>query len=117
MVDSDVDVQPPSPGLFNSLHFYFGVINWGNATGSLSFYYEILEMNSTEFNSLDESSRLKMVSSILNRTADGNLERGRGKNLEESFGSYVCVLKIISDIDPSENIYIEVSLLIEQTGI
>lgn len=112
----DVDVQPPYPGLFNSLYFHIGIISWGNATDSLSFYYEILEMNSTEFGSLDESSRLEMVSSRLNTTFHGGEGYGRGKGLEESFGSYVCVLKVISDVDPSENSYIEVSLLIEQTG-
>ncbi len=112
----DIDVQPPYPGLFNQLRFYFGILTWGNASDSLSFYYEILEMNSTEFNSLEESSRLEMVSSLLNRTTDGTLGRGRGKNLEGSYGAYICVLKIISDADPSENSYVEASLLIEQSG-
>ncbi|MGY5865078.1 MAG: hypothetical protein RTV41_10780 [Candidatus Thorarchaeota archaeon] len=110
----DIDVQPPHPGLFNQLFFHYETTSWGNATDSLSFYYKILEMNSTAFNLLDESRRLELVSSRLNMTSYAG--GGIGKNLEESYGAYVCVLKVISDSDPSENSYIEVSLLIEQSG-
>ena len=112
----DVDVQPPYPGLFNFLHFSFEILTWGNASNSLSFYYEILEMDSTEFNSLDESSRLGLVSSLMNATFHGGWGHGRGKGLEESYGAYVCVLKVISDTDPLENSYIEALLLIEQSA-
>ncbi|MFX1483007.1 MAG: hypothetical protein ACFFCP_07445 [Promethearchaeota archaeon] len=113
----DVDVQPPYPGLFNQLAFWVHVLTWGNASDSLSFYFDILEMNSTEFNLLDESSRLDMVHSTLNYSTEWSFGRGRGKNLEESYGAYICVLKIISDTNPSENSYVEVSLLIEQSAL
>jgi hypothetical protein len=112
----EVEVQPPAPGLFNQLYFRFEILPWGNASDSLSFYYEILEMESSEFNSLNESNRLGLVSSQLNVSTNEGWAHGRGKGLEESYGAFVCVLKVISDIDPLENSYIEVSLLIEQSG-
>jgi len=34
--------------------------------------------------------------------------------MEEDYGSYVCVLKIISDSNPLENSYVEGSLRITQ---
>jgi hypothetical protein len=112
-----VNVQPPYPGLFNFLHFSFEILTWGNASNSLSFYYKILEMDSTEFNSLDESSRLGLVSSLMNATFHGGWGHGIARNLEESYGAYICVLKIISDSNPSENSYVEAFLLIEQSAI
>ena len=112
----DVDVRPPYPGLFNLLRFFFSVETWGNASDTLSFYFGILNMTSTEFGSLEESSRLELVSSRLNRTSEGGGGFGIGKNLEESYGSYICVLKIISVTDPLENSYIEAELLIVQEG-
>ena len=112
----DIDVQPPFPGLFNLLLFHFEILTWGNASDSLSFYYEILEMESSEFNSLNESNRLGLVESLLNVSFIEISGHGRGKGLEEDYGAYVCVLKVISDTDPLENSYIEVSLLIEQSA-
>ncbi len=112
----EVDVRPPYPGLFNKLSFFCGVENWGNASDSLSFYYGILEMNSTEFDSLNETNRLELVYSRLNRTSDSYVGFGVGKNLEESYGSFICVLRVISDADPSENSYIEARIQIIQEG-
>ncbi len=113
----DVDVIPPYPGLFNMLHFYCDIENWGNASNSLSVYYGILEMNSTEFDLLEESSRFELVFSRLNQTRESGGGYGAGKNLEESYGSYLCVLKIVSDVDPSEKSYVEAELLIVQEGL
>lgn len=113
----DVDIRPPYPGLFNQLFFDCDIKNWGNASDTLSFYYGMLEMNSTEFDSLEESSRLELVSSWLNQTSENCGGFGIGKNLEEFHGSYVCVLKIMSDVDPSEKSYIEATLLIIQEGL
>lgn len=117
----DVDVQPPYPGLFNSLFMYCDVKSWGNASDSLSFYFDILAMNSTEFNSLDEESRFALLdSNLLNVTWNGEWGEwgfGFGRNLEESYGSYICVLFIIADANPLEISYIEASLLIVQQGI
>lgn len=112
----DIDVQPPFPGLFNSLFFHWEVIDWGNASNELTFYYEILEMNSTEFGLLNETSRLDMVSSRL-ISYDGSWRLGRGHNIEEAYGAYVCVLKIVSIADPTENSYMNATLLVEQSGI
>jgi hypothetical protein len=53
----------------------------------------------------------------LNQTAENCGGFGIGENLEGSYGSYVCVLKIISDVDPSEKSYIEATLLIIQEGL
>ena len=115
----DVDVQPPFPGLFNSLFMQCHINSWGNASGSLSFYYDILAMNSTEFNSLDEESRLDLLSiDRLNVTwSGGEWGFGLGRNLEESYGSYICVLRIVADLNPIEHSYIEGSLLIVQDGL
>jgi hypothetical protein len=111
----DVDIRPPYPGLFNLLFFDCDIKNWGNASDTLSFYFGMLEMNSTEFDSLEESSRLELASSRLNQTYCGGF--GIGRNLEEFHGSYVCFLKIIPDVDPSEKCYIEATLLIIQEGL
>ena len=114
----DVDVQPPFPGLFNSLFMSCMIESWGNASDSLSFYFGIVAMNSTEFNSLDDENRLALLSGYwLNKTWDGGGGFGLGENLEESYGSYICVLLIIADADPMENSYIETSLLIIQNGL
>jgi hypothetical protein len=115
----DVDVQPPFPGLFNSLLMDCSIQSWGNASDSLSFYFDILAMNSTEFNSLDEESRLALLFfNRLNKTWNGyEWGFGLGRNLEESYGSYICVLRIIADANPLENSYIEGSLIIVQRGI
>jgi hypothetical protein len=114
----DVDVKPPFPGLFTSLFMSFHVRSCGNASDSLSFYFGIIAMNSTEFNSLDVESRVALLPSHrLNHTWDGGWGFGLGENLEESYGSYICVLRIIADTNPLENSYIEASLLIVQEGI
>jgi hypothetical protein len=114
----EVDVQPPFPGLFNSLFMFIDVNSWGNASDSLSFYCGIVNMSSTEFNSLDEASRLAHCPHpYLNRTSSGHTGFGAGHNLEEYYGPCVCVLLIIADANPLENSYIEASLLIVQEGI
>jgi hypothetical protein len=113
----DVNVQPPYPGLFNQLLFRFLILTWGNASDSLSFFFDILEMNPTEFELLDESSRIGLVHSMMNVTFHGGAGYGIGRGLEESYGAYICVLKIISDSNPSENSYIQASLLIEQSAV
>jgi len=129
----DVDVSPPYPGLFNLLRFSCDIENWGNASDTLSFYFGILNMSSTDFDLLEESSRLDFNMSSTdfdlleessrldllfsqNRTDTGGSGFGVGKNLEESYGPYVCVLKIVSVADPSENSYIEAELLIIQAA-
>ncbi|MDH4213811.1 MAG: hypothetical protein OEV85_07810 [Candidatus Thorarchaeota archaeon] len=113
-----VDVQPPYPGLFNGLYFYCFIETWGNASDSLSFYFGIVAMNSTEFNSIDEEGRLALLPGYrLNQTWDGGGGFGLGDNLGESYGSYICVLLIIADANPMENSYIETSLLIIQNGL
>ncbi len=112
----DVDVRPPYPDLFNLLRFFCGIENWGNASDTLSFYYGILNMSSTDFDLLEESSRLDLLFSRENRTDTGGSGFGVGKNLEESYGPYVCVLKIVSVADPTENSYIEAELLIIQAA-
>ncbi len=112
----EVDVLPPYPGLFNILSFRCHVVTWGNASDSLSFYFHILEMSSTEFNLLDETNRLELVRSRLNRTS-GSASFGIGTNLEESYGAYICVIKIVSDANPSENSYIEAELRIIQEAL
>jgi len=110
----DVEVPPPYPGLFNFLYFRGTVETWGNASDRLSFYSGILEMNSTEFELLDESSCFGLLSSRLNVTFETFSGCGAAMFMEESYGSYVCVLKIISDSNPSENSYVEGSLRITQ---
>jgi hypothetical protein len=111
----DVDVQPPFPGLINSLFIFINVNSWGNASNSLSFYCGIINMSSTEFNSLDEASRLAFCPHpFLNRTSEEGAGFGYGETFEESYGPYVCVLLIIADTNPMENSYIEVSLRIVQ---
>jgi len=108
----DVDVQPPHPGLFNQLHSECHIETLGNTSGTVSLYYGILEMTSAEFDLLDEASRLDLVNSWLNQSSGAGI--GFGQNLEESYGSYVCVLKIISDATSAENSYIEGTFLIVQ---
>ena len=102
----EVDVNPPYPGLFNHLIFWWHIITLGNTSGTVSIFTGIIEMNSTEFNLLDETSRLELVHDRLNRSSGSG--GGTGKNLEESYGAYICVMKIVSDANPSENSYVEV---------
>ena len=66
-------------------------MNLGNTSGIVSIFLGIIEMNSTEFNLLEETSRLELV-----RDHSGS-GFGIGTNLEESYGSYICVMKIVSD--------------------
>jgi uncharacterized protein Usg len=113
----DIDVQPPFPGLFNAISFHQYVSDWGNTSGSVTFYYDILDMNSTEFSALDESSRLDMVFGDRTVDTDSHVGHGIGHNIEEAYGAYVCVLKVVSVTDPLVNSYLNVSLLVEQSGI
>ncbi|RDE15581.1 MAG: hypothetical protein C4K48_03720 [Candidatus Thorarchaeota archaeon] len=113
----DVDVHPPYPGLFSSLSFYCDIESWGNASSTLSFYFGIVAMDSTEYLSLDEDGRHALLSSDwLNHTWGGGEGFGVGENLEESYGSYICVLLIIADANPLEDSYIEAGLFIIQEG-
>jgi hypothetical protein len=74
-------------------------------------------MDSTEYLSLDEDSRHALLSSDwLNHTWGGGEGFGVGENLEESYGSYICVLLIIADANPLEDSYIEAGLFIVQEG-
>jgi len=106
----DVDVSPPHPGLFNQLYFECHIETLGNTSGTVSFYYGFLEMNSTEFGFLNETSRLDLVYSWLNQSSGVGI--GFSQELVDSYGSYVCVLKIISDAAPAETSYIEGTLLL-----
>jgi len=110
----EVDVNPPYPELFNKLHFDWHIITLGNTSGTVSIFIGIIEMNSTEFNLLDETSRLELGRDRIISSGSGG---GTGKNLEESYGSYICVMKILSDANPIENSYVEVSLLIIQEAL
>ena len=113
----DIDVQPPVPGLFNAIFFFQHVLDWGNTSGTVTFYYDILDMNSTEFSSLNESSRLDVVSGDRTVDTDGLLGHGIGHNIEEAYGAYVCVLKVVSVTNPLVNSYLNVTLLVEQESI
>jgi len=108
----DVDVQPPYPGFFNILFFRINIDTLGNTSGTVSYYLGILEMNSTEFDLLEESIRFELLSNRFNQSYGGGF--GVGEGLEESYGSYVCALKIISDDAPSEKSYIVGTLEIIQ---
>ncbi len=108
----DVDIHPPFPGLFNQLFFESHIETMGNTSGTVSIFYGILEMNSAEFDMLEESIRFGLLSSRLNQSS--GVAFGKGKWLEESYGSYVCALKIISDDAPSEKSYIEGTMLVVQ---
>ena len=108
----DVNVHPPYPGFFSSLHFTCHIELCGNTSGTVSFYLGVLEMNSTEFELLEESNRLELVSTWFNQSCGVGF--GQAQLLEESYGSYVCVLKLISDAAPSEKSYVEGTLLIIQ---
>jgi len=110
----EVDVCSPYHGLFNYLTFTFNMVTWGNASDTLRFYLGILKMDSTEFNALNEASRLEMVYNICNATKPALPGVGTGISLEDSYGSCVGVLLITADANPLENSYIEVSLLIVQ---
>jgi hypothetical protein len=108
----DVDVHPPYPGLFNILYFEIHIETLGNTSGTVSFFIGILEMNSTEFDLLEESIRLESLTSRLNQSYGVGF--GIGEGLEESYGSYICALKIISDAAPSEKSYVKGTLEIIQ---
>lgn len=108
----DVDVQPPYPGFFNLLFFRVHIETLGNTSGTVSLYFGILEMNSTEFDLLEESIRFDLLSSRLNLSY--GVGYGVGEGLEESYGSYICVLKFISDAAPSEKSYVKGTLEIIQ---
>ena len=111
----EVDVIPPYPGLFNKLLFRWTIVTLGNTSGTVSIFTGIIEMNSTEFNLLEETSRLELVHDRLNQSSGSG--GGIGTNLEESYGTYICVMKIVSDANPSENSYVEVELLIIQEAL
>ena len=108
----DVDVHPPYPGLFNILFFHIDIETLGNTSGTVSLYFGILEMDSAEFDLLEESIRFESLSSWFNQSYGVGV--GQGQELEESYGSYICALKIISDVAPSEKSYIEGTLQIIQ---
>ncbi|MFW9808042.1 MAG: hypothetical protein ACFFE6_01570 [Candidatus Thorarchaeota archaeon] len=108
----DVEVHPPFSGLFNQLFFDCHIETMGNTSGTVSFFVGILEMNSVEFNLLEESIRFGLLSSWLNQSSGVGF--GTGEYLEESYGSFVCALKLISDDAPSENSYVEGTMLIVQ---
>ena len=112
----DVDVPPPHPGLFNQLTFSFQLITMGDTTGSISTYIAVLYMTTAEFNLLNETSRRELTFAWLNQSSSGRGIRV-GENLENIYGSYICILKIISDADPLETSYIEGSLEILQEGL
>ena len=112
----DVDVPPPYPGLFNQLTFSFHLITMGNTNGSISTYIAVLYMTTAEFNLLNETSRRELTFAWLNQSRVGR-SIGVGENLENVYGSYICVLKIISDTDPLETSYIEGSLEILQEAL
>ena len=79
----DVDVRPPYPGLFNNLHFEIHIITLGNTSGTVSFFIGILEMNSTEFDLLEESIRFELLTSRLNQSYGVGF--GIGEGLRESY--------------------------------
>jgi len=111
----DVDVSPPYPGLFNVLRFRWHIITLGNASGTVTIFTGIIGMNSTEFNLLDETSRLELVRDRIDQSSGSG--GGIGTNLEESYGSYICVMKIVSYANPSENGYVVADLLIIQEAL
>jgi len=108
----DIDVHPPYPGLFNQIYFEVNIVTLGDTSGNVSFYVGFLQMNSTEFGLLEESIRFELLFGWLNQSYGVGF--GIGEELEESYGSYICALKIISDDAPSEESYIEGTLQIIQ---
>ncbi|MGY5858024.1 MAG: hypothetical protein RTU63_01545 [Candidatus Thorarchaeota archaeon] len=112
----DVDVPPPHPGLFNQLSFSFHLITMGDTTGSISTYIAVLYMTSAEFDLLNETSRHELTFGWLNQSSGGR-GIGVGENLENTYGSYICVMKIIADSDPLSTSYIEGSLEIVREAL
>lgn len=97
-VTFDVDVRPPFPGLFNQLTFSCHIESLGSFSGTVSFFLGILEMTVADFSLLNESSRLELTHRWLNQSSYVGF--GIGEGLEESYGPYICVLKLVSDVNP-----------------
>lgn len=108
----DITVTSPYPGLINMIGIDVDILTWGNASQYLNFYYGVLDMDSTEFGLLNESTRLNSLGSQSNMTRETCGGFGRYETLDDSIGSYVCVLKVMSISDPLEISYIDAILTV-----
>ncbi len=65
---------PAQFGLDNFLRFEVDIENWGNAPDNVDFYYELIDMTSSEFQSLNETDRRSLLrNKSLVRPERGNM--------------------------------------------
>lgn len=89
------DVQPARYGQRNNLRYSCEVEDWGSAPEEVSVYYKMLNMSSSEFQNLNETSR-RLLCSYRNRTRGSWGGFGGGWDLGYSHGLYTLVLKIVA---------------------
>lgn len=89
------DVQPPRFNQFNILHYECLLIDWGTAPENITYYRSMLNLTSTEFMALNETSR-RFLCSSRNRTRGEWGGTGGSWNLGYDYGTYVYVLKFIA---------------------
>jgi len=89
------NVQPPRYGQQNFLRYDCLVENWGSAPEDVSVYYSMLNMSSSNFQLLNETSR-RLLCSNHNRTQGDWGGLGGGWSLGYYSGEFTFVLKIIA---------------------
>jgi hypothetical protein len=89
------NVQPPRFNQFNYLRYECLLIDWGTAPDNITYYQKLLNLSSTEFTALNETSRKSLCSSR-NRTRGEWGGTGGSWNLGYDYGTYVYVLKFIA---------------------
>jgi len=89
------NVQPPRFNQFNILHSECLLIDWGTAPDDITYYQRLLNLSSTEFMALNETSRRSLCSSR-NRTRGEWGGTGGSWNLGYDYGTYAYVLKFIA---------------------
>ncbi len=110
----DINSTPLYPGLFTQITSTIFVITLGNTSGTVSMFVGNLNISASEFELLDETSRLELTTDWLNQSSGVGF--GVSEIFQENPGPLIFVILIVSDSHPSTPSYIDFNLHIEQTA-
>jgi len=108
------NVQPTGYVQWTHLRYSCTIENWDFAPEDLSFFFSMLNMSSSEFLSLNETSRRDLCN-YRNRTRGEFGGFGGGWELEQDYGIFILVLKAIATDNATLSGFLRCSINIRQS--
>ena len=110
----EFEVSPLYPGFYNNLRYEILVVDWGSCPDELSYTHGLLKMEESEFNQLNESSKLELCRTPRNETKGewGGVHVSWGGF--EEVGTHIMVFHVYATTNSTLTGALQVSIEISQ---